>query len=171
MKPSGGTDYHTWVNFSFWSATLHLAEILLAEYLLLQLFGYFRGLVPFQVPVILIFVAFGAFTVLFISSEIVRFIQDSVNILIFLFILVLEYILYFSFQYGFMEAVSPGSFSGLELHHINLIFHSTMVFALNPMILPHNTAAELMLVMNVLGSFAMTMFVFQNIWKFHKDTN
>jgi hypothetical protein len=167
--PSGGKDFHTWVNFSFWKATLHLGEILLAEYILLQFCGYITGLTPFQVPIILIFVSFGAFTVLFISSEIIRYIQDSVNILIFLFILVLEYIFYFAFQYGFLEAVAPGSFSGLHLSLTNLFFQSTMIFALNPMIVPQNVAAELMLTLNVLGAFAMTMFVFQNIWRFKDE--
>lgn len=159
-------EHHTWVDFSFWKATLHLGEILIVEFLLLHVLVKIEGMAMLRVPLILVFVFFGAFMVLIISSEIVRYIKDSMNTLIFLFILVLEYIFYFAFQYGFLEAIAPGSFEGLNLSFVNLIFQSTMIFALNPMIVPVTVASELMLTMNVLGSFAMTMFVFQNIWRF-----
>lgn len=120
--------------------------------------------------IILAFSIAGAVGIIVVSTEVIREVKNADHMLFLLTAVIAEFILFFTFQYGFFITALPGSFQGLSLDPTSLFLHSTMIFALNPLYMPVNAFAKALLLINTLGSLAIVLFVLQNVWQFRSPT-
>jgi hypothetical protein len=103
-----------------------------------------------------------------IATDVVEEVRESRKMLILLSVTVLEFIVFYAFQYYLILQVEPGSFQNLIQEPVTLLLQSAMVFALNPLYLPINITGKALLLINTLESLALGLFVLQNIWQLHR---
>jgi hypothetical protein len=133
-----------------------------------------EALIVFIVPPIgtfalLLAAIVGGVGIVVIATEIVEEVRNSRNMLILLSATVVEFIVFFAFQYHFILHLDPNSFQNLVAEPISLLLQSTMVFALNPLYLPASVAGKALLLINTLESLVLALFVLQNIWQLHRN--
>lgn len=113
---------------------------------------------------IILYSLYGIFFLFLVNTEIIRKVKTDNNILLgSLFILILM-VLYFTLQYYLLESFFAGSFSNTTLHPIDMVFHTTMIFLLNPMTVPQTMAAKILMLITVSTSFVYVVFLLQNMW-------
>jgi hypothetical protein len=145
--------------FKLWHSIAGLLVLAIAEAVALAaLPGAFAWLVP------LCSIA-GTAVVLYVATEIVEEIRSKPRLFLLLCGIIAEFILFFAFQYHLLGSFDPLSFGTLPPGLSSLILQSTMVFALNPLYMPGDTAGQLLLLVNTLGSLGLVLFVLQNIWQ------
>jgi len=133
-----------------------------------------EALIVFIVPpigtfmVILSAVA-GGVGIVVIATDIVEEIRNSRRMLLLLSATVIEFIVFFAFQYHFLMHLDPASFQNLVPEPVSLLLQSTMVFALNPLYMPESVGAKALLLVNTLESLVLALFVLQNIWQLHRN--
>lgn len=150
--------------FKLWHSVLGLAVLVCIEDLLL------RG--SSQPGIILLCALGGGAWVVLLAVEVVSEIKAAVHMLVLLSAVMLEFVLFFAFQYAFLEAALPGSFAGLPATPVSFVLHSTMVFVFNPLYVPGNEWGRALLLVNTLGALVLVLFIAQNIWQFRlRDKN
>jgi uncharacterized membrane-anchored protein len=137
---------------------------------LLILEAFFVAITPMiGIAMVLLGALAGGIAVVIIATDVIEDIRQMQRMLWFLCITVIEFIVFFAFQYHFLAHLQPESFSGLESDPVTLLLHSTMIFALNPLYLPQTIAGKALLLINTLETLVLALFVLQNIWQLHRE--
>ena len=117
--------------------------------------------------VILVFVLIGVVMNIYVAIEAIEEVSGHLKLLVFLSLIVLEFIIFFAFEYWYLIVIQPGSFPTLSADFTTLVLHSTMVFVFNPIYLPSTFAGRALLLINTLGGLGMVLFILQNVWQIH----
>jgi hypothetical protein len=102
---------------------------------------------------------------IYVAIEAIEEVKGRLHVLIFLSLVVLEFIIFFSFEYWYLLLIQPASFPVLTTDWLSLLLHSTMVFVFNPIYLPATVAGRALLLINTLGALGLVLFILQNIWQ------
>lgn len=155
----------------------NLAHSIAGVALLLGLQGAIGGFVDVvsgthsaSIFIILIGSLVGGLFVILIATEVIEEVRKSLHMLVLLSAVVFEFIVFFAVQYWYMSLMVPNSFNSLQINPVDLLLHSTTVFALNPLYLPLTTAAQALLLINTMESLVLGLFVLQNVWQFRNKS-
>ena len=156
--------------FSYLATFKSLLLVLVAEGVFVWTWNLhmFEEFESFRAAMILSMAFVGTFTIIILSTEVVREIRDALNMYILLMATILQFIVFFAFQYWYLSLIAPLSYPGLILSPISLIYQSTMIFVFNPLMSPSGNAAELLVLINILGAIAIVVFVLQNLWQIRR---
>jgi len=151
--------------FQISHSLIGVAGLLVAEALLVFVVPPIAG------AMILLGAIAGGIGIVVIATDVIEEVRRSQAMLILLFmtVTVIEFLIFFSFQYYFLLHTDPNSFPGLLQDPVSLLLQSTMVFALNPLYLPQSLAGKTLLLINTLESLILALFVLQNIWQLHRE--
>lgn len=111
----------------------------------------------------LLFGLIGAWVMLYVATEVIEEVRKPVHMFVLLGAVVIEFVLFFAVEYGFLLVVSPGSFPMLAPDIVSLLLHSTMVFVFNPLWMPGNFIGRAFLLINTLSSLGLVLFILQNV--------
>lgn len=136
--------------------------LVVVEGLLLHLLGYSAAT---GCGIILALALFGGIANIIIATEVIEEVRNARRMLLILSAVVAVFVVYFAFQYWFLVTLIPGSFQGLSNSPVDLILHSTMIFVFNPLYLPTNTIARILLLINTFTALALVLFILQNVWQ------
>ena len=143
-----------------------IALLLVVEAAICIFTDSFSGSAFASVFVVLAAAVAGGLGIVFLATEVIREVRHALHMLILLSAVVLEFIVFFAFQYWYLSVLMPGTFQSLQLNPVDLLLHSTMIFALNPLYLPTTSAGEALLLINTLEALVLAIFVLQNVWQF-----
>lgn len=118
---------------------------------------------------IILFVIIGVGMTTYVAIEAIEEVRDHLELLSFLLLIVLEYIIFFAFEYLFLVLIQPESFPTLTPDAISLFLHSTMVFVFNPLYLPATIVGRILLIINTLSALGLVLFILQNVWQIHSE--
>jgi len=118
---------------------------------------------------ILVFGIVGVAMNIYVAIEAIEEVNSRLQMLAFLLLIVVEFIIFFSFEYWFLLLEQPASFPTLATDFLSLLLHSTMVFVFNPIYLPATAVGRVLLLINTLGALGLVLFILQNIWQL-RDT-
>ena len=147
--------------FKLWHLFLGAAGLLLAEAILLRFIPGRHA----DEALILLCAIFGAVMNLYVSIEAIEEVKSRTHLLAFLSLIVLEFIVFFAFEYRFLLAIQPSSFPTLAADPISLLLHSTMIFIFNPLYLPGTIMGRVFLIVNTFGALGLVLFILQNVWQ------
>jgi len=140
-----------------------IAGLLVLEGVLLQ----YLSALDVSESTILLFSFIGAAMNMYVAIQAIEKVNRRLPMLVFLFLIILEFITFFAFEYWYLVLAQPASFPTVSADMLNLFLHSTMVFVLNPIHLPATPAGNILLLINTLSSFGIVIFILQNIWQLH----
>jgi len=118
---------------------------------------------------IILFVIIGVGMNTYVAIEAIEEVRDHLRLLSFLLLIVLEFIVFFAFEYLFLLLLQPASFPTLTPDIFSLFLHSTMVFVFNPLYLPATMVGRVLLIINTLSALGLVLFILQNIWQIHSE--
>ena len=118
---------------------------------------------------IIVFGIVGVVMNIYVAIEAIEEVNGRLQMLIFLSLIVAEFIIFFSFEYWFLVLEQPASFPTLTADFLDLILHSVMIFVFNPIYLPATAVGRALLLINTLGALGLVLFILQNIWQL-RDT-
>lgn len=150
--------------FKFSHLLIGTAVLLIVEAILVRLIS---SAVAIE-TILIICALIGAGMTLYVAIEAIEEVRNRSRVILFLFLIVLEFIIFFAFQYGFLLSVAAGSFPTLSPDPLSLILSSTMVFIFNPLYLPADTVGRILLLIQTLSSLGLVLFILQNIWQFRE---
>lgn len=142
---------------------LGIAGLLIIEGALL----WFLPVVTINEWLILLFVIVGVGLNIYVAIEAIEEVKGHLQLLLFLLLIVLEFITFFSFEYWYLLLLQPASFPTLTPDFLSLLLHSTMVFVFNPLYLPATVVGRVLLLINTLSALSLVLFILQNIWQIH----
>jgi hypothetical protein len=137
--------------------------LLVLEGILLQ-FLPIRGM---EEAIIIPFTLIGTIVNMYFAIEAIEKVNSRLAMLGLLFFIILEFITFFAFEYWYLIIFDPASFPTVTPDMLSLLFHSTMVFVLNPLYLPATAAGKALILINTLSSLGIVIFILQNIWQLH----
>ncbi len=140
---------------------LGIAALLAVEALLMKFFAS----VGMHEAVILLASIIGSILTLYVSVEAIEEVRNKSHLIVFLSLIVIEFIVLYAFQYGFLLKAATASFPTLSPDALSLLLHSTMVFVFNPLNVPGTSFGRLLLLVNTLSALSLAMFILQNIWQ------
>ncbi len=154
------------INFKFWHSLLGSVILLLIEWGVLELFSITSG----QIGTIFAISIIGSLTTIFVATEIIEEVRGAFRMILLLCAVVLEFVLFFAFQYFFLDIVQPSSFPTLLLNPSSLLLHSIMIFVFNPLYLPSTSAGRILLLIQTFAALGLAFFVIQNIGEFRRKS-
>lgn len=113
--------------------------------------------------------ALGSIGALYVATEIIEEVRSARHMLAFLSALVVEFIVFFAFQYAYLLGISQKSFPSLDASALSLALHSMMVFVFNPIYLPGSAAGQALMLINTLAALGLVLFILQNIWQIRRQ--
>jgi hypothetical protein len=140
---------------------LGIAGLLATEAILLWIFR----VVNIEGGIIFLCAMVGTIMTIYIAIKAIEEVKNRLHVLVFLSLIVLEFIIFFSFEYWYLLLVQPASFPTLPLDVLSLFLHSSMVFVFNPLYLPATAAGRALLIINTVGALGLVLFILQNIWQ------
>ena len=150
--------------FKLWHSLLGTAALLLVEGVLVR----FWPMPGASEWIILSFALLGSAMNIYIATEVIEEVKNTSYMLSLLFIIVMEFVVFFAFQYWYVLLIQPTSFPTLVSDPTSLLLHSTMIFVFNPLYLPATGAGRALLLINTLTSLGLVLFILQNIWQFRR---
>lgn len=112
--------------------------------------------------------ALGAAVNLYVATEVIEEVKNAQHMLVLLFAVLCEFVIFFAFQYQYLLWVDPNSFPTLGADTVSLLLHSVMIFVFNPLYLPASLFGRVLLLINTLGALGLVLFILQNIWQFRR---
>jgi hypothetical protein len=152
--------------FNYLSETKGTLLSILLEGIVLFLMSKLPEISEAQRSYFLFFALIGSCAIVILSTEVIREFKNSVVSLFFFLLTVVQFIIFFAFQYWYLLRILPSSFTGFSGTPVNFLYHSTMIFLFNPLIVPHGNTAEILVLINTFGSIILILFILQNIWQF-----
>jgi hypothetical protein len=137
---------------------------------LLVLEGFLLQFLPLngrEEVIIIPFTLIGTVINMYVAIQAIEKVNSRLSMLMFLFLIILEFITFFAFEYWYMVLLQPASFPTLAPDMLSLLFHSTMVFVFGPIYLPATEAGKALMLINTLSSLGIVIFILQNIWQLH----
>lgn len=120
---------------------------------------------------IIIFAIVGAGMNIYVAIEAIEEVSGRLETLAFLSLIVLGFIVFFSFEYWYLLLVQPASFPTLPADFLSLLLHSTTVFVFNPIYLPATAIGRTLMLINTLGALGLVLFILQNIGQLRPKTS
>lgn len=154
--------------FNFAHSIAGVALLLGLEGAAIGLFDVFLNTNSAGIFTVLVAALAGGLFIIIIATEVIEEVRRSMHMLILLSAVVFEFIVFFAFQYFYLLLMVPASFQSLQFSPVDLLLHSTMAFALNPLYIPLTAAAQALLLINTLESLVLALFVLQNVWQFRR---
>jgi hypothetical protein len=148
--------------FKLSHSVLATAVLLLVEAALF----YFGAPKSIQEVVVLGVAAIGAVINIYVATEVIEEVKGRTHMFVILTIVMIQFILFFAFEYFFLYLVQPASFPNLTADPVTFVLHSVMVFVFNPLYLPATAAGRSLLLINTFGALGLALFVLQNISQF-----
>jgi hypothetical protein len=148
--------------FKFWHSVAGLLVLAVAESLAVMAAPFAAGWL------VALCALAGTAVTLYVATEIVEEVSGKPKLFALLTAIIGEFVLFFALQYHLLAHADPSAFATLGTDAVSLLLQSTLVFALNPIDLPTDTAGRLLLLVNTLGSLGLVLFVLQNIWQLRK---
>jgi hypothetical protein len=105
---------------------------------------------------------------IYIATEVIEEVRNTSYMLALLFVIVMEFVVFFAFQYWYLLFAQPASFPTLVTDPVSLLLHSTMIFVFNPLYLPATGAGRALLLINTLTALGLVLFILQNVWQFRR---
>jgi hypothetical protein len=127
---------------------------------------YFGAPKSIQEVVVLGVAAIGAVINIYVATEVIEEVKGRTHMFVILTIVMIQFILFFAFEYFFLYLVQPASFPNLTADPVTFVLHSVMVFVFNPLYLPATAAGRSLLLINTFGALGLALFVLQNISQF-----
>lgn len=152
--------------FKFWhsiAGTIALVAIELAAV------HFVPGILP-NITIILLASIAGSLITVYVATEVIEEVHGAFHMILLLTAVVAEFVIFFAFQYFFLVAVQPASFSSLPLDPVSLILHSVMVFVFNPLYIPETGAGRSLMLIETFGALGLVLFVLQNINQFRRKS-
>ena len=115
---------------------------------------------------IILFALLGAGINLYVSIKAIEEVRSRLHMFGFLSLIILEFIVFFAFEYWFLLLVQPESFPTLSVDFLSLLLHSTMIFVFNPLHVPATSVGNALLLINTLSTLVLVLFILQNISQF-----
>jgi hypothetical protein len=140
--------------------------LLLVEWGILELFS----ITSVQISVLFVISVIGSLTTIFVATEVIEEVRGAFRMILLLCAVVLEFVIFFAFQYFFLGTVQPGSFPTLLLNPSSLLLHSIMIFVFNPLYLPATSAGRILLLIQTFAALGLAFFVIQNIGEFRRKS-
>ena len=110
----------------------------------------------------------GAAITLYVATEVIEEVRNASHMLKLLSIVVMQFVVFFAFEYWFLMIASTNSFPKLPHDPVSLLLHSIMIFVFNPLYLPGNFFGRTLLLINTAGALGLVLFILQNIWQFRR---
>jgi hypothetical protein len=107
---------------------------------------------------------------IFVATEVIEEVRGSFHMLMLLTAVVMQFVIFFAFQYFFLTAVQPAAFASLPLDAVSLVLHSVMIFVFNPLYVPDTIAGRALLLIETFGALGLVLFVLQNINQFRRKS-
>jgi hypothetical protein len=148
--------------FKLWHSLLGTAALLAIEGVLIRL-SPMQGASEW---IVLSFALLGSVVNIYIATEVIEEVKNTSHMLTLLFLIVMEFVVLFAFQYWYMLLAQSASFPTLTSDPTSLLLHSTMIFVFNPLYLPATGAGRALLLINTLTSLGLVLFILQNVWQF-----
>jgi len=145
----------------------HLISGILGLLVIQALLLWFLPVVGANEVFILMFAILGAGMNIYVAVKAIEQVKSRLHVIVFLSLIVLEFIIFFAFEYWFLLLVQPASFPTLGADLLSLLLHSTMVFVFNPLYLPATAVGRALLLVNSLSALGLVLFILQNIWQLH----
>ena len=152
--------------FKLWHSMLGLTLLVIGEGALIRIAGSMMA--PWYLCGIALI---GVFVNMYVAMEVIEDIQNATRMLLALSAVVAEFIIFFSFQYGYLLSVQRGSFPTLSSDPVSLALHSTMVFVFNPLNTPGTTLGQVLLLVNIAGALILVMFILQNVSQLRRKSS
>ncbi len=158
--------------FKFSHSILGNALLVIIELVLLHafVFSHLPQAASINIGIILLAAVIGSVMTIYLATEIIEEVRGALHMITLLCGIVLEFVLFFLFQYLFLMRVQPGSFPTLQLDPLSLMLHSVMVFVFNPLYLPATASGRALLLVQTFAALALVLFVLQNIGEFRKKS-
>lgn len=118
---------------------------------------------------VLCIAALGAAGNLYVATEVVEEVRAVQRMMLLLCVVLAEFVVFFAFQYHFIEKLSPASYPTLGPDAASLALQSIMVFVFNPLYIPADTAGRVLLIINTAASLGLVLFVLQNVWHLRRE--
>ena len=116
-----------------------IAGLLVLEGVLFQ----FLPVIGAEEAIVLLFSVVGVTMNMYVAIQAIEKVNSRLPMLVFLFLIILEFITFFAFEYWYLILFEPTSFPTVAPDMLSLLFHSTMVFVFNPLFLPATAALKL----------------------------
>ena len=152
-------------NFHLSHSVLGTALLLLLEGALLVFLGRSPIYAQARWMLIIVMAFFGGVANIVVATEVIEEVRNAKHMLVLLSAVVSIFVVYFTFQYGYLISILPDSFQGLTSNPVDLLLHSTMIFVFNPLYLPTTEAARALLLINTFTALGLVLFILQNIWQ------
>lgn len=146
--------------FKLWHSLLGTAALLAVEWALMQAGASTAAWI------VIIAAMIGTLANLYVATEVIEEVRNKQHMLVLLSAVMLQFLVFYAFQYAFLGMALPGSFPTLGSDAVSFALHSLMVFVFNPLNLPVNGFGRGLLLVNTLGAVVLVLFILQNIWQF-----
>lgn len=151
--------------FSFWHSIAGTIVIIAVEYLALRFLS-----AGTSIGVILVMAVVGSVVTIYVATEIIEEVKGAFRMILLLTAVVLQFVIFFAFEYLFLIMVQPASFPTLLMNTTSLLLHSVMVFVFNPLYLPGTSAGRILLLIQTFAALGLAVFMLQNISQFRKKS-
>jgi hypothetical protein len=148
--------------FKLWHSLLITLALVLIESAII----YEHSLGDIRTYLILLIAIIAAVVNIYLATEVVEEVRGKRRMIVMLFAIMTEFVVFFAFQYWFMSLVQPASFPSLSLDPVSLLLSSVMVFVFNPIYLPATSAGRALLLIDTFGALGLVLFLLQNIGEF-----
>ncbi len=152
--------------FRFWHWMVGSVALLLLEWAALKLFSA----LSIQIGLIFAISVLGSLITIFVATEVIEEVRGAFHMILLLCAVVLEFVIFFAFQYLFLTHVQPASFPTLLINPSSLLLHSIMIFVFNPLYLPATSAGRILLLIQTFAALGLAFFVIQNIGEFRRKS-
>lgn len=151
--------------FSFWHSIAGTIVIIAVEYLAVRFLS-----AGASIGVILAMAVVGSLVTIYVATEIIEEVKGAFHMILLLTAVVLQFVIFFAFEYLFLIMVQPTSFPTLLMNTTSLLLHSVMVFVFNPLYLPGTSAGRILLLIQTFAALGLAVFMLQNISQFRKKS-
>jgi hypothetical protein len=153
--------------FKLWHSLLGTAALLALESTLI----YLSPMAGASLWIVLSVALLGSIANIYIATEVIEEVKNTSRMLALLFVIVMEFVVFFAFQYWYVLLIQPASFPALASDPTSLLLHSMMIFVFNPLYLPATGAGRALLLINTLSALGLVLFLLQNVWQIRSKTN
>ena len=152
--------------FRLWHSLIGTVAMLLVELLVF----YLPATGSSREVFILIIAAIASVVNTYVATEVVEEVKGRAYMFVVLSVVMLQFIVFFAFEYWFLYMVQPSSFPTLTNDPVTLLLSSVMIFVFNPLYLPATMAGKGLLLIDTFGGLGLVLFVLQNIGQFRRKS-
>ena len=153
-------------SFKLWHSLLGTVALLIIELLVFVLPSTGNT----QEGFILVIAAMGAVINIYVATKAVEEVRGRDRMFVVLSTVMMQFIVFFAFEYWFLLLVQPASFPTLTHDPVTLLLNSVMIFVFNPLYSPATISGKALLLIDTFGGLGLVLFVLQNIGEFRRKS-